>query len=186
MNLILHVNGWPGCGKLTIARLVAAGLGVRLVDNHTLLNPAEALFDRGDPLHRSLRYKLREVVFAHAAQSTSGVPIVFTDALADDAGDAALFDDYRALARNRSARLVSAILDCDLDENVQRLTQAGRTEHRKLTHPAVLRDLRDKYVLLRPEGVEKIELDVTRLSAEEAASALLDHLSVEHGRAQPL
>jgi hypothetical protein len=177
MTLVLHINGWPGCGKLTIARLVAARLDARLLDNHTLLNPAEALFGRDDPLHRSLRYKLREIVLAHAAQLAPDVPIVFTDALADDPGDAALFEEYRALARKRSARLVSAILDCGLDENLQRLTQAGRAEQHKLVRPAVLRDLRDRYVLLRPDGVETIELDVTRLSAEDAAFALLERLS---------
>ena len=177
MNVILHINGWPGCGKLTIARLVAARLDARLLDNHVLLNPAEALFGRDDPLHRSLRYKLREIVFTYAAQVTPDVPIVFTDALADDPGDAVLFEDYRALARSRSARLVSAVFDCDPDENVRRLTQAGRAEQRKLTRPAVLRDLRDKYVLLRPDGVQRIELDVTRLSAEDAAAALVERLS---------
>ena len=52
---IIHINGWPGTGKLTVGRLLAERLGARLVDNHTLLNPAEALFSRSDPLHASLR-----------------------------------------------------------------------------------------------------------------------------------
>jgi hypothetical protein len=51
MSLILHINGWPGSGKLTIGRIVAGRLGARLLDNHTVLNPAEALFERDDPLH---------------------------------------------------------------------------------------------------------------------------------------
>src|SRR5207244_2599228 len=110
MSLVLHINGWPGCGKLTIGPLVAEHLG-------------------------------------------------------------ALFDDYRAFARGRSSRLVSAVLDCDLDENLQRLARPGRAEQRKLTRAAVLRDLRAKYSLLKPEGVERIDLDVTQLSAEGAAAA---------------
>jgi len=114
---------------------------------------------------------------SHAAQLAPDVPIVLTDALADDAGDVALFDEYLALAHKRSARLVAVILDCDAEENIRRLMQAGRTEQHKLTRPDVLRGLRDKYVLLRPGGVEKIELDVTRLSAEGAASAILGRLS---------
>jgi hypothetical protein len=177
VNLILHINGWPGCGKLTIARIVAARLKARLLDNHILLNPAEALFERDNPLHRSLRYKIREVVLSHAAQLAPDVPIVFTDALADDAGDAALFDEYRALARARLARLVAVVLDCDPEENVRRLIEAGRAEQHKLTQVDVLRDLRNRYVLLRPDGVEKVELDVTRLSAEAAASAIMEQLS---------
>ena len=113
----------------------------------------------------------------HAAQLAPDVPIVLTDALADDPGDVALFDEYRALAHKRSARLVAVVLDCDAEENVRRLAQAGRGEQHKLTRPEVLRELRDRYVLLRPDGVERIELDITELSAEAAASAILERLS---------
>jgi len=176
MNLVLHINGWPGCGKLTIARIVAARLNARLLDNHTLLNPAEALFTRDDPLHRALRKSLRETIFRFVAQVPPGVPIVFTDALADDAGDAAMFDEYRELARGRSARLVSAVLDCDLEENVRRLTTAGRAERMKLTRPAVLTALRNRYRLLKPGGVALIEIDVTSLAAEQAAAELVNRL----------
>jgi gluconate kinase len=176
MSFVLHINGWPGCGKLTIARIVATRLNARLLDNHTLLNPAEALFARDDPLHRALRKSLRETTFRFVAQLPLGIPVVFTDALADDAGDAAMFDEYREVARNRSARLVSAVLDCDLEENVRRLTAAHRAEHMKLTRPAVLTALRSKYRLLKPDDVALIELDVTNLTAEQAASALVDHL----------
>jgi broad-specificity NMP kinase len=54
-NTIVHINGCPGTGKLTIARLLAPMIGAKLVDNHTLINPAEMLFARRDPLYRSLR-----------------------------------------------------------------------------------------------------------------------------------
>jgi hypothetical protein len=178
MSLILHINGWPGSGKLTIGQIVAGRLGARLLDNHTVLNPAEALFERDDPLHGSLQRKLRDIVFMYAAQLPPSVHIVLTDALADDSHDKALFDEYRALARARSVRLVAAVLDCDLDENVQRLTDERRVDHRKLISPAVLRDIRSKYRLLRPGDVELIELNVTRLTAEAAASGIVNRLSV--------
>lgn len=178
MTLILHINGWPGSGKLTIGRIVAGRLGARLLDNHTLLNPAEALFEHEDPLHGSLRRELRDVVFMYAAQLSPGVSIVLTDAIADDSHGEALFNDCRALARARSARLVAVVLDCDLDENVQRLANERRADHRKLTSPAVLMDLRRKHRLLRPGDVELMELDVTRLTAEAAASGIVKRLSV--------
>ena len=34
--MIVHINGWPGVGKLTVAREVARRLSARLLDNHTL------------------------------------------------------------------------------------------------------------------------------------------------------
>jgi thymidylate kinase len=169
MDLIVHINGWPGIGKLTIARILAKRLSGKLLDNHTLLNPAEALFDRSDPLHGSLRQAVRVSVLDHAAQLQPGVPLVLTDALSDDPTDQALFDDYRSLAARRRARLVSVMLECEPDENVRRLTSAGRSELYKLTRPEFLKHLRSTYRLLRPQGVDLIDVDVSALSAEEAA-----------------
>jgi shikimate kinase len=34
--LIIHLNGWPGVGKFTVARLLSEQLGARLIDNHLL------------------------------------------------------------------------------------------------------------------------------------------------------
>ncbi len=36
--MIIHLNGMPGTGKLTIARLVAQELEGRLVDNHSIID----------------------------------------------------------------------------------------------------------------------------------------------------
>jgi thymidylate kinase len=176
MDQIIHINGWPGCGKLTIARLLAGRLNGKLLDNHTLLNPAEALFERTDPLHASLRRQVRASVLGHAAQLPAGVPLILTDALADDKTDRAFFDDYRTLATTRGARLIAVLLDCERDENVRRLTSAGRAELQKLTDPDFLDQLRATYQLLRPKGVELIEIDVSALSPDEAAARIEEAL----------
>ena len=172
MDLIVHINGWPGCGKLTIARILSRRLNAKLMDNHTLLNPAEVLFERVDALHGSLRMEVRTSVLEHAARLRAGTPLVFTDALSDDATDRSLFDDYRTLASKRGARLVSVVLACDLDENIRRLTSAGRSDLYKLTKPEVLTRMRADYRLLRPEGIDCIEIDVTDLSAEAATMTI--------------
>jgi hypothetical protein len=176
MDQIIHINGWPGCGKLTIARLLAKRLNGKLLDNHTLLNPAEALFERTDPLHASLRRQVRSSVLGHAAQLQAGVPLILTDALADDKTDRAFFDDYRSLATKRGGRLIAVVLDCERDENVRRLTSAGRAELRKLTNADFLDHLRVNYQLLRPQGVDLIEIDVSALSPDEAAARIEEGL----------
>ena len=172
MNLIVHINGWPGCGKLTIARILAKNLAGKLLDNHTLLNPAEALFDRGNPLHGSLRMAVRAATLDHAAQLREGLALVLTDALSDDPTDQAMFNDYRVLAARRQARLVSVVLECEHEENVRRLASAGRAELYKLTRPDFLAELRTKYRLLRPPGIECIEIDISRMSAAETAATI--------------
>ena len=41
--MIIHINGFPGVGKLTIAKILAEKLGARLLDNHSIYNVALAL-----------------------------------------------------------------------------------------------------------------------------------------------
>lgn len=171
-SLIVHINGWPGTGKLTIARHLAEHLGARLADNHTLINPAEALFARGTPLYRSLRPTVRMAVLDHVRRADAAQSFLFTDALSDDAVDSRAFDDYAALAADRGARFVGVVLDCSVEENLKRLTRAGRLRAHKLTDPQVLMDLRSRHVLLKGKCDRLIELDVTDLGADEAASEI--------------
>jgi thymidylate kinase len=175
MGLIMHINGWPGCGKLTIARLLAKQLGARLVDNHALINPAECLFARNDANYWPLRKAVRALAFEYAARLAPGTPLVFTDALADIASDRAVFDDCLELASKRGAKLIAVVLECEEEENLRRLTAGGRAEQLKLTDEKVLRDLRAKYRLLRPTDVTCIDLEVSALPAGEVAAALHRH-----------
>lgn len=173
-GLVVHINGWPGCGKLTIARHLAERRGARLVDNHTLINPAEALFEHSNPLYRSLRAAIRASVFEHLLKAPAEQSFVFTDALSDDAADTRAFQDCAELARRRGARFVAVVMDCDVEENLKRLTRAGRSKQYKLTDPAILLDLRARHRLLRGNGdAALIEIDVTSLGAAEAA----DHIA---------
>lgn len=45
MGQLIYINGAPGVGKLTIARLMAEQLNVRLIDNHAIYNVGFALTD---------------------------------------------------------------------------------------------------------------------------------------------
>ena len=67
MNNVIHINGWPGSGKRSIGQILATQIGGRLLDNHAMLNPAEALFSRFDPLHRELHRAVRDITLDYAA-----------------------------------------------------------------------------------------------------------------------
>lgn len=173
--LVVHINGWPGVGKLTVGRALAERISARLIDNHTLLNPAEALFSRRDPLYASLRGEVRKSVLDHIKRADSAMSFVFTDALSDDAYDTAMFEEITAVAMHRNARLVAVVLDCDEPENVNRLTAPGRDYLHKLTDADTLRRLRSTYRLLRATGAP-IVVDVTYLTAVETADAIIKQL----------
>ncbi|MCU4180537.1 AAA family ATPase [Bosea sp. BH3] len=174
---IVHINGWPGTGKLTIARELARLLDARLLDNHSILDPAHALFDRRDPLHHSLRRSLRAAVFDHLRRMQPQTALLFTDALSEDAHDVAVFDEYRQLAGDRAAPLVAVVLDIDAERNLERLTAVGRSERHKLTNPKILAALRANHRLLRATGLPLVELDVSELSPAEAAGILSRHIA---------
>jgi len=175
---IIHINGWPGTGKLTVGRLLAKRLSARLVDNHTLLNPAEALFSRSDPLHASLRRQIRQSVFDHAVRADPAESFVFTDALSDDEDDSATFSWYRDLAAARGADLVAILLDCAPEENARRLASPGRSEALKLTDIAMLQRLRANYKLLRGLAERTIEIDTTGLLPDQTMARILADIGV--------
>ncbi|MEY1556422.1 AAA family ATPase [Yoonia sp. R2331] len=170
---IIHINGWSGTGKLTIARELAQMIGARLLDNHTLMNAALALFDRGTPEYRALRQDLRDTAFAAASDLPATTALVLTDAFSDDPYEEQLFADVLALAKTRGARLIRVILDITEGENLRRLTGPGRVEARKLTDPDILRDHRANHVLLGHDDPTAIHLDVTDLSPKDAALDLI-------------
>lgn len=176
-NLMVHINGWPGVGKFTIGRLLAQQLGAKLVDNHTLINPAESLFSRRDPLHWTLRKAVRTAVFEHIARAKPEASFVFTDALSDDAHDTASFAEIAALTTTRGAQLVAVMLDCGPEENARRVALPGRAERHKLTDPERLRDLQAKHKLLEASG-DVLHLDVTTMTPEEAAQELTRRIAL--------
>ena len=95
-----------------------------------------------------------------------------TDPLADDRAGAALFERFRDLAARRGARLLPVLPDIMPAKNVRRLQKPSRAEHRKLTRPDVLLHMRDRHEPVRPQGAEAMTLDITHLSAEEAAARI--------------
>ncbi|MBL8581040.1 MAG: AAA family ATPase [Rhizobiaceae bacterium] len=169
---MVHINGWPGSGKLTIGRKLAGMIDARMVDEHLISAPADMLFSRRETLNRTLRIDIRKAVFSHILRAPRAMSFVFTDSLADHPQDAATFENYRELAERRRARLVAVVVDCSEEENLRRLKLQARDERKKFTDPKRMRKLRDEHKLLRSERVELVEIDVTRLSAEQAAEAI--------------
>lgn len=172
---VVHINGHPGSGKLTIARALQDKMpGARLLDNHALLDPALALFERGTDQLIALRAEVRRAVFDAARQLDPNLPLILTDALDDSDYAERLFYDYIAtLCAETSRSLHRFILDIDEEENIRRLSGTDRALRRKLTDPHILREGRQKIRILDAGHPSVTHIDVTNLTAQAAATAIL-------------
>ncbi|KAG6805388.1 hypothetical protein H0H93_004898, partial [Arthromyces matolae] len=65
-GMIVVLNGFPGTGKHTILKQLQALLPThksRLIDNHLLIDPAQALYPDRSEEHHALRREIRAVFF---------------------------------------------------------------------------------------------------------------------------
>jgi len=178
---LIHINGFPGVGKLTIAKELTAQLADRakLVHNHLLINPADAVLHRTQPGYQGLRRALRGAIFAALADepATHATAYVFTDFQSSDAVGSATCAEYREAARRRGCALVPIVLSCGEEANLARLEAAERKVQGKIVDEQLLRYFRDRVEIHQFGDVdEMLNLDVTNLTPGEAAKAILDHL----------
>lgn len=176
---VVHINGHPGSGKLTIARALQTRMpGARLLDNHTLLDPALALFDRGTEDLVALREAVRACTFQAARRLDPDAPLILTDALDDSDYAEALFSNHvGALVKDTSRPLHRFILDIEEAENVRRLQNPDRAARRKLMDAEILREGRETHRILDAGAPWVTHLDVTHLTAAAAADMILSKIS---------
>ncbi len=151
-------------------RILAARPGIHPVDHHTLLGPAQALYRPGSPDFFALYTPLRDLVFDAIRAMPNGHSFILTEVLSDEPEDAARVESVRKLANDKCIRFIPVPLDIDETENLRRATTPDRMIKQKLRDDDTLRTLRAKHRLYAPDGCPLIRLDVTNLSAEEAAA----------------
>ena len=61
--MIVHINSYPGVGKLTIGRALADLIGGKLLDNHSVFNVAFALTEFKSPAFYDTVRAVREIAY---------------------------------------------------------------------------------------------------------------------------
>jgi hypothetical protein len=183
---IIHINGFPGTGKLSIATRLTellksdAGISAKLVHNHLLINPADAILHRSQPGYQALRRAIRAAVFGALATDadTHGTVYIFTDFQTSDAQGSSVCAEYAATAAARVCRLVPVLLECEEVENLRRVVLSDREPVGKLVDFDLVRRIRrDGPPVYRFVGNgASLELDVTGFSVDEAAKEILRHV----------
>ena len=80
--MIIFLNGWPGVGKLTVARHLVAATGGRLLDAHTIYNVAFYLTEFRTPVFYETVRKVRDIAFDRVVELPPRTPVVMTNAFA--------------------------------------------------------------------------------------------------------
>jgi len=157
-GMVVVLNGFPGTGKHTIFKrlqeLLPADKSSRLVDNHLLIDPVQALFpDRSDD-HHALRRRIRDVVFPCISKlAQEGHVVLMTACLATETHrDAVCFREHLALVRGTDMPLYWVSASCDRERLVERAQSDERVQSNKakLTDPAILEGLVNAHHLLEP------------------------------------
>jgi hypothetical protein len=181
-NTLIHLLGFPGTGKLTIARELATAAGMRLVDNHLINNPVFSL------IHTDGKTKLPPRVWDNVGMIWTAVldtiehiaaredSFVLTNALFDDdAQDHAHVKNIAGVAQRRGGVYIPVrLILSDVEEHKRRITAENRRAHMKETNPEAPARYLSRKVLL-PDLPHVFTLDVTRLPAKDAARQILGH-----------
>ncbi|WP_170412728.1 hypothetical protein [Ruegeria atlantica] len=126
-----------------------------------------------------MREEVRDLILSHARKLPKEVPIVFTDALADEPAAVPLFQPTLDFAKDRNAPLHLFVLDASLQENQRRLQDPARIGGDKLTDVGILKTIRHSEKLFIPEAA--VVLDVTNMTAQAAAAVIFQHLEQPRG-----
>jgi hypothetical protein len=168
--MIIHLNGLPGVGKLTIARILVARLGGRLLDSHTVYNVAFSLTEFRTPEFYDLVRSVRDVAYSRVATTSVDVPVILTNALGTGPWADENWKAVVNLAQGRGSKLYAVAIICSRDQHLLRVASSERSYLRKLTDPTSLRFDAGELSTVGADAV--LQIDSSSRSPEECADQI--------------
>ncbi|MGH9882635.1 MAG: methyltransferase domain-containing protein [Pyrinomonadaceae bacterium] len=174
---LIFLHGWPGVGKLTVARELAKLTEFRIFHNHLAVDLVEAVFEFGSQPFVELREKIWLAMFSQAvAAKLSG--LIFTFAFDRTVGNT-FIQNLRGIVEADGGEVLFVELICSQDELERRLTDPSRRQFGKLNSLELFRELSRAGAFVDP-GIptERLRLDTTDLSASAAAKWIAGSLGL--------
>lgn len=182
---LIYLFGYPGVGKTTIARALENRTEYLAVQNHMLSNALRQAislqpkdrYPELEPLlkHHTMKAWVNFMEFVSAAVPDQG--LIMTSVLYEnDPERVEFFELMRNWAQSQGRSFLPVRLVCDPAELARRIESPSRENQLKLHDRKILQQIMETNTLLNPLGV--FEVDVTALTANEAAVKILDQISV--------
>jgi hypothetical protein len=175
MTQVIFLYGRPGVGKLTVAELLSAETGFRLLHNHAVVDLVTSLFSFGSPPFVALRERIWiQAIDAAVWAKSSGVIMTF-------APEATVTDDFIPRLKSRILEKAGSIhfieLRCSDEALETRITADSRERYGKLRDVYKYRKLDAAGTFDRPKMPEpELVVDTTEQKPLEAARTIVKHL----------
>ncbi|KAL6889189.1 hypothetical protein GGI43DRAFT_226997 [Trichoderma evansii] len=178
---MVHFNAFPGTGKLTIAQILASFFRpstMKVVHNHLLINPADAVLHREQAGYQDLRRQIRLAIFNSLIYepATHSTAYIFTDFQTSNELGEIVCEEYIDCAKRRRCNFIPIMLLCDEETNLGRLVEDGRVNHGKLIDAELVKMFRKVDLYSFNNHPSSLRLDVSDLSADGAARRIMDHV----------
>jgi hypothetical protein len=120
--VIVHINSYPGVGKLTIGRALAELIGGKVLDNHSVFNVAFVLTEFKSPAFYDTVRAVRDIAYRRILDLPADVPVVLTNWYSQgSAWGEENWDRAIVLAKERRCALNVVTLACRPEENARRI-----------------------------------------------------------------
>ncbi|MCE3230236.1 MAG: hypothetical protein K0R76_798 [Alphaproteobacteria bacterium] len=174
---IIYLTGKPGVGKYTIAKELARDDGFIICDNQLINNPIfELLLYDGYAKIPDFAWESIGRIRSEILKFLTRLPqnsYVLTNCLAENDEDRHLYEQVQHMAEARGSLFIPVRLFITKEEHLKRLTQPGRRERWKSINPM---DAEDHAPPLSIKHPHVLELEISNLSANEAAQKIMDHM----------